>query len=145
MVAAGMVLLLAGSPVTGASPEPPAPVMLPQERAIAIVRGIDPRFAQLPDYLEAYQQAARELDMAPILAGSWINVLSTFEAQGLPWTDLGRGLLVEVMLVQGCPDTLAGSGVPGSGEPCEWRHSWIYRVLSTGEVQAIAEGGDPDG
>lgn len=123
----------------------PTPWPLPQEVALTAVRAIDPRFADLPTHEQAYQQSVSELDMAPILAGSWINVLSTFETQGPPWTDLGRGLLVEVMLTDGCLDRMADVQIPGDGDPCRWRHSWIYRLLPSGEAVLVTEGGDPEG
>ena len=57
--------------------------------------------------------------------------------------------LVEVTLVRDCE---ASELVPGGDlgtmpffdDPCEWRHSWYYRVQPDGTVTLLFDEGDPD-
>lgn len=140
----GALLVASAVHAAAASPAPSSGPWPAGDRALAAVRAVDPRFADLPDYADAWRHAATEFDLAPVLAGSWVHVLPTFQQMGMAWMDLGQGLLVEVMLVDGCPTTLTGVGIGGSGDPCAWRHSWVYHVLPTGEARLVSDGGSPD-
>ncbi len=130
----------------GASPEPLTNPLHANDPALAAARGLDPRFADLPDYADVSRQVSSSFDLTPMLAGSWIHVLPTFDEfaarsdfLGDPaWSGLGR--MVEVMLVADCPTEVT---FPVSRDPCDWRHTWMYRVLPTGEVAPLFDAGSP--
>ncbi len=132
------------APVIAASPEPAANPLRADDPALAAIRGLDPRFADLPDYADVSRQVSSCFD--PRRCGSWIHVLPTFDQLGAwfslfgdpAWRGLGR--VVEVMLVADCqtPGTF-----PSATHPCGWRHTWLYRVLHTGEVTPLLDAGSP--
>jgi hypothetical protein len=138
-------------PATAQSPEPSA-ALTSCDRAIAAVRSVDPRFIDIPDYDEVNRRVLATFDLTPLLAGSWIRVLPTFQPCGESatddpdpqWIDLGLGQVVEVMLVSDC-QTVGNDLEPRPvRDPCAWRRQWIYRVLPTGDVVLVAAGGSAD-
>jgi hypothetical protein len=119
------------SPDTAATPD-----------AIALVRATDPGFVDLPTLRDVQRQVARSFDWTPLLAGSWISLVSTSGAvaadygDGLGWLDPGVGSVVEVMLVDGCPAEL--EEIP-TEDPCASRESRLYLVGLDGSINPIAE------
>lgn len=120
------------------------------ERVLDAVRALDARFAELPNVEDAQRQA----DYASVMAGSWMDVLDTFgrlasvaprAVTGDPWYGLG-GSVVQVMLVTDCvtEDVLSYVSDPTKGDPCGWRHTWLYRVSGSGEATLLFDEGSPD-
>ncbi|MFN8623112.1 MAG: hypothetical protein U0869_20430 [Chloroflexota bacterium] len=145
-----LALLLPGAAALAQSPSPdasPAADPTQGDLALAAVRAMDSRFADLPDLQRVRIEAARSFDLTPLLAGSWIGVLPTYDnffdpsEHGPAWTDIGTGRLVEVMLVDGCPETV---DLSATADPCAWRHSWIVQVAPDGTTTVVAEGGASD-
>jgi hypothetical protein len=150
-------LTTTGSAATVAAAAPsPAPSSLVTfdpsgtERVLDAVRAVDPRFAELPDV----EDAQRRADHALIMAGSWVDVLDTFGRLAVqvpgttvddPWYGLG-GSVVQVMLVADCvtEDVLSYVVDPSKGDPCGWRHTWLYRVSGSGEATLLYDEGSPD-
>ena len=135
------------APAMGASPEPLIGSDPADGRAVAAVRGTDPRFAALEDYANISQRAASTFDITPIVAGSWIHVLPTYDQfigqYGTVMDPDGSGLgrVVEVMLVADC---LTHITTVEAVDPCAWRHTWLYRVLPDGSVTQLLDAGSPD-
>lgn len=154
-----LVTLVAASPTAAASPSPgpsgdAPPLFDGVKHTLDVVRALDPRFGDIPDLDDAKREVAALFDYAPVLAASWIAVVPTLGSQMLyfqdaitddPWFGLG-GNLVEVMLVADCVTTDVASWVadPDKGDPCGWRHTWLYRVTTSGEATLLFDAGSPD-
>jgi hypothetical protein len=144
LVLMALGLCAAPTPVMGASPEPSGGPPSTDALAVDAIRSSDARFADLQDYADVSRQMARDFDIMPLVAGSWIHVLPTFDqytgASGLfndpAWTGLGR--VVEIMLVADCPTHITAVAAT---DPCGWRHTWLYRVTPAGEVMALGDAG----
>lgn len=141
------VAAAAPSPTPSSAPQLISPGTGP---VLDAVRAVDPRFAELPDP----DQAQRQGDYASVLAGSWISAIDTFGQLAAiapgpvvddPWYGLG-GSVVQVMLVADCvtEDVLSYLAEPAKGDPCGWRHTWLYRVSGSGEVTLLFDEGSPD-
>ena len=158
VILAILVTTMIASPVVAASPSPipsGGPGFIANiERTLDVVRALDPRFAGLQNVDEARAEMAAEFDFGPVMAASWIGVLPTFGSFALDgpptttgdaWFGLG-GSIVEVMLVRDCVTT----GIelylqdPSKGDPCAWRHTWLYQVSASGEATLLTEAGSPD-
>lgn len=126
--------------------EPPATY----DEAVALVLAQDPRFADVPDFERQASLASSNFDHSLLLGSDYYRVLPTL-ASAFSWMyDFGypASALIEVTLVDGCAAAAAGEG-PSSDtvpwpDPCEWRHSWFYRVIPDGTVTLLFEEGDPD-
>ncbi len=147
---ASLALLAPSAATLAASPGPslgaPAGDHDASAAAVAAVRAMDPRFADLPTRFEQQVLMSQEFDWAHLLAASWIGVLptiaTTFDVgpDVDAWVDTGMGRFVEVQLVAGCPGTLREYPVE---DPCEWRHSFVYLVSPAGVPTLVVEAGDP--
>ena len=144
-----LALCAGATPAMGPSPDPSAGPLSTDGSAMTAIRGLDPRFADLDEYADVQRRASSTFDFAPIVAGSWIHVLPTLDqfvdqygfATDQAWAGLGLGRVVEVMLVADCETPVTA---PVSADPCSWRHTWLYRVLPTGEVVPLYDAGSPD-
>lgn len=143
-VALALVLGVGGGSTFAASPEPTLGSPTASDVAEDAVRALDPRFATIEDYEMAARHASAAFDFAPVMAGSWIRVLPTFgqEFEALGGVDVpawiaGDVRLVEVMLVDGCPDEIRYS-LP-TQDPCASRHHWFYRWTPESGPTLIAE------
>ena len=146
----------AASPDAEESPEPsdvPARVE-PYARTMDVVRAVDQRFADLPSLEDVQNEESRTFDIGPVVAGSWIHVLPTFGSimQFSPdpddagrWLGLG-GAVVEVMLVADCVTTDVRPYLddPSLGDPCAWRHTYLYQVSQAGDTQLLFDAGSPE-
>jgi len=126
--------------------EPPAAY----DEAVALVLAQDPRFAEVPDFERQANLASSNFDNSLLLGSDYYRVMPTL-ASAFSWMyDFGypASSLIEVTLVDGCAEVPAGGG-PSSvtapwPDPCEWRHSWFYRVEPDDTVTLLFEEGDPD-
>jgi hypothetical protein len=134
--------------LAASSPDPsPGPTREPtqSERAVELVRAVDPRFADIP-MLEELQDDLALARYSVVLAGPWIGALESSGriddfAGTMGWFDL-EGRVVQVMLVGPC-DTDADAVLPES-DPCGWRHTWLYHVDPAGTVTLVYDAGSDD-
>ena len=164
---AALAFLMAASTATFANPAGPGTDVDPAEagvdadefgptdpsggydEAVALVIAQDPRFADVPDFERQANLASSNFDNSLLLGSDYYRVLPTL-ASAFSWMyDFGytASSLIEVTLVDGCVELPAGG--PSSDtvpwpDPCEWRHSWFYRVEPDDTVTLLFEEGDPD-
>ena len=116
-----------------------------REDAVALVIAEDPRFADVADWEQLRREAARSFVLYPLVGSDYYRVLATSASELSPaWFDFGypSNWLIEVTLVRDC---LEPSGDTGPWpDPCEWRHSWFYRVAPDRSVTLLFEEGDPE-
>ena len=120
------------------------------DEAVALVIAQDPRFADVPDFERQANLASSNFDNSLLLGSDYYRVLPTLASAFSGMYDFGytASSLIEVTLVDGCVELPAGEG-PSSDtvpwpDPCEWRHSWFYRVEPDDTVTLLFEEGDPD-
>ena len=141
----GWVLALGAT--TAVSVEKDAPDRFAQrEEVVALVLAQDERFAGLPGYERQAVLASANFDtVGMLLSEDYYRVLPSQSSSFSPsLVDFGypSSWLVEVNLVNGCVGP--PSDDPPIPDPCEWRHSWLYRVQTDGSVALLYEEGDPD-
>ena len=141
------------STATAAQPSPeagPEPLGLTRDEAVALVLATDPRYADLPDFRRLEIERSANFDMGIILGSDYYRVLPTLptEFSGLGFIDFHYpgNWLIEVTLVRDCATLYDGDGpsseTPPLPDPCEWRHSWFYRVQPDGAVSLLFDEGD---
>lgn len=145
-----LTLVSAGT-VAQPSPEagPTGQTGLTRDEAVELVLASDPRFADLPDFARLEIERSANFDMGIILGSDYYRVLPT-----LPTQYLGQGFIdfhypgnwvIEATLVRDCVSiSEALDPTVGLRDPCEWRHSWFYRVQPDGTVSLLFDEGDPD-
>ena len=144
-------LLITGTAATASDDGDPTDPNARRDEVVALVLGQDGRFADLPDYERQRVKQASQFSFDPIIGSGFYRTLPTLASSFTPWMfDFGypASWLVEVTLVQGCTPLPTGEG-PSSAiapwpDPCEWRHSWFYRVESDDTVTLLFEEGDLD-
>jgi hypothetical protein len=168
-VVAALVFLMVASTATIADPAGPGPgddpaepgagtdgldptdLLALREEAVTLVLAQDPRFADALDFERQAALASSNFDPSLLLASDYYRELPTLASSFTPWMyDFGypANRLIEVTLVEGCAALPAGEG-PSSEtlpwpNPCEWRHSWFYRVAPDDTVTLLFEEGHPD-
>jgi hypothetical protein len=138
-------------PDAGADEVDPVAPPAAYDEAVALVLAQDPRFADVPDFERQANLASSNFDHSLLLGSDYYRVLPTLASAFSPWMfDFGypASSLIEVTLVDGCAALPTGEG-PSSDtapwpDPCEWRHSWFYRVAPDGTVTLLFEEGHPD-
>ena len=148
-------LLLAGTatvaqPSSSASDAPTEQMGLTRDEAVALVLATDPRYVDLPDFRRLEIERSANFDMG-FLGSDYYRVLPTLptEFSGLGFIDFHYpgNWLIEVTLVRDCATLYDGDGpsseTPPLPDPCEWRHSWFYRVQPDGKVSLLFDEGDP--
>ena len=124
---------------------------LTREEAVALVLATDPHYADLPDFHRLEIERRANFDMGIILGSDYYRMLPTLptEFSGLGFIDFHYpgNWLIEVTLVGDCATLYDGDGPssesPPLPDPCEWRHSWFYRVQPDGTVSLLFDEGDP--
>ena len=123
-----------------------------REEAVALVLAQDPRFAGLSDFERLDIERRTTFDMDVILGSDYYRVLPTlltgFLRLGFIDFHYPGSWLIETTLVRDCAERYDDGG-PSSDtgpwpDPCDWRHSWFYRVAPDGTVTLLFEEGDPD-
>lgn len=141
----GWVLALGATTAVSVEEDAPDP-FAQREEVVALVLAQDERFAGLPDYERQAVLASANFDtVGMLLSEDYYRVLPSQSSYFSPWwVDFGypSSWLVEVNLVDGCVEP--SSDDPPIPDPCEWRHSWLYRVQPDGSVALLYEEGDPD-
>ena len=144
-------LLIAGSVAAASDDTDPTDPHARRDAVVALVLGQDPRFANVPDFERQARIASSNFDFSPLLSSDYYRVLATLASSYTPWMfDFGypANWLVEVTLVEACtpfPDGEgSASGTAPWPDPCEWRHSWFYRVEPDDTVTLLVEEGDPE-
>ena len=144
-------LLFTGTAVSASDDEATDPNARRGE-VVELVLAQDARFTGLPDFERQRIKQASQFSFDPIIGSGFYRTLPTLASTFTPWIfDFGypANWLVEVTLVQDCTP-LPTSDVPSGDtdtapwpDPCEWRHSWFYRVEDD-TVTLLFEEGDPD-
>lgn len=137
-------------PGVGADESDPTGPVAAYDEAVALVLAQNPRFADALDFERQANLANSNFDDSLLLGSDYYRVLSTL-ASAFSWMyDFGypASSLIEVTLVDGCATPPTGEG-PSSdalprSDPCEWRHSWFYRVAPDESVTLLFEEGHPD-
>lgn len=149
-----LLCLTAVSTATAAQPSPEAgsteQLGLTRDEAVSLVLAIDPRYTGLPDFARLDIERRSNFDMGILLGSDYYRVLPTLPSEfaGLGFIDFRYpgNWLIEVMLVRECATLHDGdgpsSGTPPLPDPCEWRHSWLYRVQPDGTVSLLFDEGD---
>jgi hypothetical protein len=144
------LLLVAGGAVTATDGDQTDPDAR-RDEVVALVLAQDPRFADVPDFTRQSQLASSNFEPSLLLGSDYVRVLPTLASAFSPWAyDFGYAAnwLVEVTLVGDCAPITPGEGPSSetapSPDPCEWRHSWFYRVAPDDTVTLLFEEGDPD-
>ena len=153
-VMGALLCLTLVSTATAAQPSPEAgpteQMGLTRDEAVALVLATDPRFADLPDFRRLEIERSANFDMGIILGSDYYRVLPTLptEFSGLGFIDFHYpgNWLIEVTLVEDCSTLYDGdspsSETPPLPDPCEWRHSWFYRIQPDGTVSLLFDEGD---
>ena len=122
-----------------------------QGEVVALVRDQDPRFGTVPDYERQETIARQYFDYDRLLGSSYYRVLPTLASTFSPTyyeLDYAANWLIEVTLVGGCAVSSSDVGPASDAvprpDPCEWRHSWFYRVAPDDTVKLLFEEGDPE-
>ena len=122
-----------------------------REEAVALVLAQDPRFADTLDFERQAALANSNFDPSLLLGSNYYRVLPTLASSFTPWMyDFGypANRLIEVTLVAGCTPLPTGEAPSSDNapwpDPCEWRHSWLYRVEPDDTVTLLFEEGHPD-
>jgi hypothetical protein len=144
-------LLLAGTVAAASDEADQTDPLALREEAVALVLAQDSRFADVPDFERQAALATSNFDYDLLLGSDYYRVLPTLASVFSPWMyDLGypANWLIEVTLVRGCTPLPTDEG-PSSDtvpylDPCEWRHSWFYRVEPDDTVTLLFEEGHPD-
>jgi len=144
-------LLIVGSMAVASDDADPTDPDARRDEVVALVLAQDLRFADVPDFERQTQLASSSFDMSLVLGSDYYRVLPTLASSYTPWgSDFGypANWLVEVTLVEACTPLPTGEG-PSSDtapwpDPCEWRHSWFYRVAPDDTVTLLFEEGDPE-
>jgi len=141
-------LLVTGT-VAGASDDSASDPFARSAEVVALVLAQDARFGGLPDYRRLEIEQASEFSLDPIVGSGFYRELPTTASSLTPWVDLGypASRLVEITLVGDCtPLSTESSSIDAWPwpDPCEWRHSWVYRVAPDDTVTLLFEEGDPD-
>jgi len=150
VVAVTLVCLVLGGTATVAQPSPSASAApteqsgLTQDDAVALVLATDPRYTDLPDYERLRTEAAAKFDYGVIFGSDYVRVLGTlparFSEEGMFMFHNPVSWLIEATLVRDCTERSGDTG-PWP-DPCEWRHSWFYRVQPDGTVSLMFDEGD---
>ena len=138
------------STATAAQPSPeagPEQLGLTRDEAVALVLATDPRYADLPDFARLEIESSAYFDLGIKFGSGYYRVLPT-----LPTQYLGQGFIdfhypgnwvIEATLVRDCVSiSEALDPTVGLRDPCEWRHSWFYRVQPDGTVSLLFDEGD---
>lgn len=150
-VAALSLAVAAGTAATASDETAQTDPFARHEEVAALVLAQDPRFADTPDIERLETLARSNFDFSILLGSDYYRVIAGPASSFSPWAfDLGyeANWLVEVTLVDGCTDIASEQG-PSSEtaplpDPCEWRHSWFYRVAPDDTVTLLFEEGHPD-
>ena len=150
-VAALSLVVVAGMAATASDEAVQTDPFARHEEVAALVLAQDPRFADVPDFERQRLLASSEFDFSILLGSDYYRVLPGGASSLSPWMfDLGyvANRLVEVTLVDGCKDIASEQGPSSENapwpDPCEWRHSWFYRVAPDDTVTLLFEEGHPD-
>ena len=144
-------LLIAGSVAAASDDAGPTDPHARRDAVVALVLAQDPRFADVPDWEHQERLSMSTFEFSPLLGSDYYRVLPTVASSYTPWMfDFGypANWLIEVTLVEACTPLPTGEG-PSSDtapwrDPCEWRHSWFYRVEPDDTVTLLFEEGDPE-
>ena len=105
----------------------------------------------MPEFEQQAALATSNFDSSLLLTSAYYRVLPTLASSFTPWMyDFGypANWLVEVTLVEGCAPLPIGkvrsNDTAPWPDPCEWRHSWLYRVVPDDTVTVLFEEGQPD-
>jgi len=150
---AAIAATLACLVLTGTLAAEDAPVEqaeLTRDDAVALVLATDPRYTDLPDYERLEIERGFTFDMGVILGSDYYRVLPTlpteFSLLGFIDFHYPGNWLIEATLVRDCSALYDGDGpssdTPPLPDPCEWRHSWFYRVQPDGTVSLLFDEGD---
>ena len=137
-------------PVMSADAVGPTDLPSTYDEAVALVLAQDPRFTEASEFQQQANLASSNFDSSLLLGSDYYRVLPTL-ASAFSWMyDFGypASALIEVTLVDGCAAHPTDQG-PSSDtapwpDPCEWRHSWFYRVEPDDTVTLLFEEGHPD-
>jgi hypothetical protein len=145
-----LLCLMLVSTATAAQPSSeagPEELGLTRDEAVALVLATDPRYADLPDFRRLEIESSADFDLGIKFGSDYYRVLPT-----LPTQYLGQGFIdfhypgnwvIEATLVRDCVSiSEALDPTVGLRDPCEWRHSWFYRVQPDGTVSLLFDEGD---
>lgn len=135
-------------PSPSGSAGPTEQMGLTRDEAVALVLATDPRYADLTDFHRLEIERSAGFDI--MFGSDYYRVLPTLPTD---MAELGfisfhypSNWLIEATLVRDCAE-LNDDGGPVSldapwPDPCEWRHSWFYRVRPDGTVSLLFDEGD---
>lgn len=149
-VLGGLLIAAAGTAAAASDDEGNDPNAR-RDEVVALVLAQDIRFADLPDYERQRIKQQSQFSFDPLVGSGFYRTLPSLASSVTPWMfDFGypANWLVEVTLVEGCTPLPTGEG-PSSDtapwpDPCEWRHSWFYRVEPDDTVTLLFEEGDSE-
>jgi hypothetical protein len=154
VIAAALACLLFAGTATAAQPSPEAgpteQTGLTRDEAVGLVLATDPRYAELRDFRRLEIERSATFDQGIILGSDYYRVLPTlpteFSGLGLIEFRYPGNWLIEVTLVRDCSalydDDGPSSETPPFPDPCDWRHSWFYRVQPDGTVSLLFDEGE---